>query len=440
MHCDSAYHYINENKMQAYGNIRIKQGDSITLKGDNLIYLAYKNSVNIKGDVELIDKYMMLKTHQIFYNLNSKVASYPFTGTIIDNDKIITSKKGSYYSRKYNFIFTDSVTVSGDNYKILTDNMHYQSDTKITYFLGPSYIISENKLIYCENGWYNTKTDISQLKENTYIQTESYKLKSDSIYYNMHAKYGKAMHNVEVIDTTNNIIIFGGLGEYFEEEDRIEVTVDPLLHILFDNDTLYMHSNKFVSIQEPEGKKLLSYNQVKFYKKKFQGKCDSLSYSFSNSRINMFKQPILWNEEFQITADSIQFLIKEREITQIFLEPRPMVIAKEDSVDYNQIKGKRMTAYFSENKLYKMDINGNGQSIFIINDEKENKKIGLNFSECSNMKLYFKKNKLDIINYELMPNSMTTPYNDLKDEDRFLKGFIWRENERPKNKEDIFIF
>ncbi len=438
MQCDSAYHYINQNKIQAYGNIRIKQGDSITITGENLIYIASKRKINIKGNVQLIDKYMTLKTHQIFYNLDSKIASYPLTGTIIENDKIITSKKGAYNSQKYNFIFTDSVTVLGQNYNILTDTMHYRSDIKIVYFFGPSHITSKNKLIYCENGWHNTQTSISQFQDNAYIQTKNYTLKSDSIYYNMHLKYGKAIHNVEVIDTINNIRVLGGLGEYFEEENSIEVTIDPLLLILFENDTLFMHANKFVSIQRPEEEQILAYNQVKFFKKNFQGKCDSLDYKFNNSTINMFNNPILWNDVFQITADTIQLLTQEGKIHQIFLEPNPMIISKEDSIDYNQMKGKKMVAYFSENKIHKMDIEGNGQSIFIINDE--NKKIGLNFSECSNMKLYFKKNKLDIINYEVMPNSITTPYENLEKEDRFLKGFIWRGDEKPKNKEDIFIF
>lgn len=438
MQCDSAYHYRNQNKIQAYGNIRIKQGDSITITGEKLIYIASKKKINITGNVQLIDKYMTLKTQQIFYNLNSKIASYPHTGTIIENDKKITSRKGAYNSQKYNFIFTDSVTVVGENYNILTDTMHYRSNSKITYFFGPTYITSKNKLIYCENGWYNTQTSISQFQDNAYIQTKNYTFKSDSIYYNMHLKYGKAIHNVEVIDTINDIRLLGGLGEYFEEENSIEVTIDPLLLILFENDTLFMHANKFISIQKPEEKQILAYDQVKFFKKDFQGKCDSLEYKLNNSTINMFNNPILWNDEFQITADTIQFLTQESQINQIFLEPNPMIISKEDSIDYNQIKGKKMIAYYYENNIQKMDIDGNGQSIFIIKDE--NKKIGLNYSECSNMKLYFKNNKLDIINYEVKPNSVTTPYEDLEKGDRFLKGFIWREDERPKNKEDIFMF
>ena len=116
-----------------------------------------------------------------------------------------------------------------------------------------------------------------------------------------------------------------------------------------------------------------------------------------------------------------------------------MIIAQEDSLDYNQIKGKNMTAYFTNNKMRRMDVEGNGQSIFIIKDEETQDKIGLNYTECTDLILYFKENQLHEVTYEVEPNSTTTPYQDVEEKNRYLKGFLWRGNEIPKTKEDIFI-
>ena len=115
-----------------------------------------------------------------------------------------------------------------------------------------------------------------------------------------------------------------------------------------------------------------------------------------------------------------------------------MIIAQEDTLDYNQIKGKDMTAYFTNNKMKRIDVNSNGQSIFIIKDEKTEDKIGFNYSECSDLILYFKDNKLKEVTYEVEPKSTTTPYLDIEEKNRYLKGFLWRGSEQPKNKEDIF--
>jgi lipopolysaccharide export system protein LptA len=382
---------------------------------------------------------MTLRTEQIFYNLNTNVASYPQQGTIIDNEKTIHSKKGEYHSNIHKFIFKDSVIVIAKDYSILTDNMHYNSNSKVADFFGPSFIISDTKTIYCENGWYNTKTDIAQFRENAYITTENYLLKGDSLYYNKNNNYGKAFSNVKLIDTVENMTVFGGIAEYFEAEEKIIISEKPLLELLFEEDTLFMHAKRFVSQQKVGEKKILAYNKVKFFKTDFQGKCDSLSYSFTDSIVEMYDRPVLWSDEFQITADSLQFLVHKGKISRMFLTPSPMIIAQEDSLDYNQIKGKNMTAYFTNNKMRRMDVMGNGQSIFIIKDEETQDKIGLNYTECTDLILYFKENQLHEVTYEVEPNSITTPYQDVEEKNRYLKGFLWRGNEIPKTKEDIFI-
>tara|TARA_B100001758_G_C18293706_1_gene548452 strand:- start:486 stop:1091 length:606 start_codon:yes stop_codon:yes gene_type:complete len=201
-----------------------------------------------------------------------------------------------------------------------------------------------------------------------------------------------------------------------------------------------MHANKFVNQQKSAMKRVLAYNKVKFFKKDFQGKCDSLSYNFTDSIVEMFTSPILWSNEFQITADSLQFLVHKGKISHMFLKPNPMIISQEDSLNYNQIKGKNITAFFTNNKIKHMDVSGNGQSISIVKDEATNDKIGLNYTECSNLTLYFMENNLKNITYKNQANSETTPYQDIKEENRYLKGFNWRGNEQPKNKTEIFKF
>ena len=438
MTCDSAYHYTSENKMEAFGKVKIKQGDSITLTGKELTYFGSKNKADIEGDVILIDNHITLKTEKIFYSLNTHVASYPQKGNIIDNEKTINSKRGAYYSHIHKFIFKDSVVVNAKDYRILTDNMHYNSKSEIAYFFGPSLILSSTKTIYCENGWYNTKTDIAQFRENAYITNKNYLLNGDSLYYDKNKQYGKAFSNVQLIDKVENMTVFGGIAEYFEAEEKVIISEKPILELLFEKDTLFMHAKQFISQQKEGEKKLLAYYKVKFFKTDLQGKCDSLSYNFLDSIVEMFNSPVLWSNDFQITADSLQFLLHKGKISRMFLEPNPMIIAQEDTLDYNQIKGKEMIAYFTNNTMSRMDVKGNGQSIFIIKDEKTEDKIGFNYSESSDLVLYFKENTLKEVNYEVKPNSTTTPYEDIEEKNRYLKDFLWRGTEQPKSKQEIF--
>ena len=45
--------------------------------------------------------------------------------------------------------------------------------------------------------------------------------------------------------------------------------------------------------------------------------------------------------------------------------------------------------------------------------------------------------KLSTIIYKTIPNSTTTPYQEIIESDKYLDGFIWRNEEKPNSKNDI---
>lgn len=435
MKCDSSHHYMKRNKMIAFGNIRIKKGDSLSMRGEKLIYEGNNNIAYLSGGVYLQDKHTKLSTQEITFNLKEDIAYYITKGEIKDGELTLTSEKGTYNTKSHLFYFKKNVEVISTNYTVETDTLNYNSKSKTTFFLGPSYIYSNNNTIYCENGWYNTITNLSQFRENAYITNGENLVKGDSLFYNRNLGYGKAINNISLIDTINNIIVNGDLSEYFENEDKIEVTKNALLSVIFDEDTLFMTANKFVSYSS-EKDYLLAYDNVKIFKKDFQGKCDSLYYSISDSVVNLYRTPILWVDDMQITSDSINILMKNQKIEKMLFYPNPLIASEADSLFYNQIMGKYMTAFFSENKLRKIDVNGNGQSLFLIEDDNKDN-IGLNKAICSNISINMKESKLSDITYKVVPTSTTKPIQDIIESDKFLEKFIWRMDEKPLSKEDI---
>ena len=106
-----------------------------------------------------------------------------------------------------------------------------------------------------------------------------------------------------------------------------------------------------------------------------------------------------------------------------------------DSTNFNQIKGKVITGYFKDNKLNNMFVDGNAESIYYLKDDTVYN--GLNHMISSRLRILLKENKLSNINAIRAIDASITPMNDLKEEDRVLKGFIWKPSERPKSKDEI---
>lgn len=151
----------------------------------------------------------------------------------------------------------------------------------------------------------------------------------------------------------------------------------------------------------------------------------------------MFTHPIIWSDKNQISANYIEMINRTKDPDEVRMKDDAFIIAMEDdSLRFNQIKGKNMTGYVRDNKLYKIDVNGNGQSNYYARDK--NGVIGLNKAESSNISIYMNDGKVKKIAFIKSPDGELKPLAELESGDKLLPGFNWQAEIRPKNKEDIF--
>ncbi len=435
MNCDYSHHYIKENKMIAFGNIKINRGDTLTVLGNKLIYDGNSNIAHLSGNVLLRDNHTQLSTKEIILDFNKNIAYYPSKGIITENDVKLSSLKGSYNTKSNYFYFKDNVEVVGPNYNVITDTLNYNSKTKTTFFIGPTFIYSNENTIYCENGWYNTLTDLSQFKENAYLTNGEKKIMGDSLFYNRNTGYGKAMNNVIMLDTSSKICANGELAEYFEEEEKIIIQEKTNLNILIEKDTIFINSDKFIYCKK-NTKYILAFNNVKTYNQDFQSICDSMYYNISDSTIELFKDPIIWTNDIQISSDSIKISLYKEKIDKMLFYPNPMIVYEADETYFNQIKGKLMEAHFNNGELKKVNIIGNSESLFLI-EEENGLDIGFNKAISSDITMKMKSGEIYNLIYKKSPNSITIPIEKIEEENKMLEGFIWKIKEKPVDRKDI---
>ena len=306
------------------------------------------------------------------------------------------------------------------------------SDEKnqLTILKGPSEIYFDDKVVFCENANLYEKENRAEFFKNTSLKTDKYILFADSLFFDKNNNNLNAKNNVLLEDSINNFFIESNNAKYIEVEKKMIFDKSPLLNLVSKEDTLFIKANRFHN-QEILNKEILyAFNNVEILNNEIKGKCDSLTFSISDSLIHMYKKPLLWIDEYQISADSININYYDKTIKKLFLISNPIIISEQESSLYNQIKGKYMQGDFIENKLKNIDVLGNGQSIYFIKENKEI--IGMNYIESSNIYLSFKKNRIDNINYKKSPYSITTPLEDIKEEKKYLKGFNWKIKEKPE--------
>ncbi len=439
MYCDSAYLFSGNNIVHAYGNVHINQGDTVHLRADFIRYFGEKRFAEARGNVELYDDDATLTTDSLDYDIERNVAFYPSGGRIVSGESIIESIRGYYYSNDKVMFFKDEVNVVTPDYRIKCDTLKYNTETETAFFLGPSTIITEDLHIYCENGWHNTQTDISQFNKNAVITHENQVVKADSFYYDHSGNYGKGFFNVEMTDTVERIVLYGHYS-LFEREPEYTMITDSALFVHYDeeNDSLFLHADTLESFFDSTGEYriLNAFYGARFFSEDLQGQCDSLYYTFQDSIIRMYTEPVLWNNETQLTADYMEIHSKDEEIDHVIMNGNAFIVSFEEGDYYNQIKGRDMTGYFNEGELSRVRVVGNAETLYYPKEEEEI--IGVNVVASTTLMIFMKDNSPERIRFETNPEATLYPLEDMSGSELFLKDFKWLEEIRPLSKEDLF--
>jgi lipopolysaccharide export system protein LptA len=453
MYCDSAYFYDQNNTMDAFGDIRMQQGDSLSVYGDFLHYDGNTRIAHLKGNVRMENRETILETDSFDYDRNQNKGYYYTGGKVYDSENELTSIWGEYSPNTKRAVFRDNVKLVNEKFGLGSNYLKYNTQTKVADIVGPSLIIYEEETtIYTEDGWYDTKNEKSQLLKNSYVeQNDGKKLMGDTIYYDKMIGEGTAYGHVQLLDTARKIILYSDYC-YYREIDSYGLMYDSTYAAEYSNvnDTLFLHADTLLTysdttlvqvdslVQKIDTANVLrGISNVRFYRSDLQCKFDTLIYSTRDSILSMYVSPVIWSDSMQLSGDFIQVYQNPNDTDMVWVQGAAMGITEDDSLYYNQVSGKSLKAFVTNKTLFKILVEGNAESIYHPHEE-DGSLVGVNRSESSTLELYLKDGEVDRI--VISPSAAGTlyPIDQMPEEKKKLANFIWYEEIRPKNKADIF--
>lgn len=454
LYCNTATQYELSNTIEAFGNIRIVQGDTLTVTGDTLYYDGNTRYARVLGKkVVLTDSKVTLTTRIMEYDMSRNRAYYPVRGVIVQDSSTLKSEKGYYNTRSKIFNYKENVEIINPKYTITTDSLQYNARTKLALFKAPTLIKSKDGDIVANAGsTYNTETQLANFKGRSKVINENYTLVGDTLNFDQKTESGVARGNVEIVSKKDKVILTGNRAIRNGQTGFTKIMGNAIMRNSSEKDTLYMRADTLYAYEmmddsttrtkkdtvkrERKMEKMIAQGNVQIYRVDMQSKSDSLLYDLKDSVIHFFTKPILWNPQNQSEADTIHVYMKNGKVNRMFLVNQGFVIAKDTSSNYNQVKGRKIAAYFNEQtRLDQVIVEGNGQSIYYALDDK-NKLIGVNHVECSKMNIRFRENQVKRIAFIGKPDSKLVPPKELTNSANRLDGFSWREKEKP-TKEQI---
>src|SRR6218665_864064 len=302
LYCNMANQYELTNTIEAFGNIRIVQGDTLTVTGDTLYYDGNTRFARVLGKkVVLTDSKVVLTTRIVEYDIQRNRAYYLVRGVIVQDSSTLKSEKGYYNTRSKIFNYKENVEIINPKYTITTDSLQYNARTKMALFKAPTLIKSKDGDIVANAGsTYNTETQQSNLKGRSKVVNDNYTLVGDTLNFDQKTESGVAKGNVEIVSKKDKVILTGNRAIRNGQTGFTKIMGNAIMRNGSEKDTLYMRADTLYAYEmmddstartkkdtvkrEKKMEKLIAQGNVLIYRIDMQSKSDSLLYDLKDSR------------------------------------------------------------------------------------------------------------------------------------------------------------
>lgn len=447
----TGYYFTNTRDAYFKNNVVITSPDGV-IKSDTLRYNSGSKIAYFYGPTHLYGKNDTLYTENGDYNTLTQHARFGKKNHYTQSSK----------SLKGDSLFFDRKTGYGRAIK----NVTFTDTTEKVTFKG-------------EIGIYHKKDESILATRNAYIilQTESDSSKVDSVWLAADTLFSKVVRGHEV-----QPILKVNLKKDNELEDTSVSKPDshlspnskpsPSGHAKFTESTAQEDKRLIKEVISPEQNNkasgltntltqkisnlspdslardtakvriVFAYHKAKIFKSDLQAKADSIFFSYKDSTIRCYSQPMIWTQGSQFSADTIYLQMKNKKLDNMLLQRNGFIVGTEasDSSKFNQVKGKLITGYFKNNKLNNLFVDGNAESVYYVKEEKEGKTgkyTGMNKMLSSRMKVLFEHHMLKDISFIRKPEGTYYPIKQIPTDQTILPGFIWKPKDRPKSKDEI---
>ncbi len=444
MFCDSAVQFLERNDITAFGRIQLIDRDSTVLRGDTLYYDGDRKFAKMRGNVIMIDKDKTVTTQKLDYNMRTHIAYYFDGGTVRDTaGTVLISKKG-YYNTKTKIVnFKQDVVYKSPDTHLMSDSLTYDTRKSVVHFDAPTKITTRDGFLEAAGGQYNTVLGTSIFEGRSKIETSEYIIVGDTVDYDKVLEKGIAQGNVDFYLKKDRITIRGDYGKHDGVVGKSEVFGHGLMIKPDESgaDTLFLAADTLIAFTDTtQQRELVAYSRVKLYRRDFQASCDSMRY---DSLIRFYKNPILWADKSQMVAESMDMAVDENNrLDSLNLKAKAFIISQDTLLNFNQIKGRQVSAKFKENNLERIWVRGNGESVFHVL-QSDTLLTGLNRIQCADMIMSFseeQKNKLKEVLFINQPEGKFIPPQHLSKAHRFLDNFAWRIDEKPEKNTVLGIY
>ncbi len=462
-YCDSAVVNQLQNVVEAFGKVHINDADSVHTYADYMRYVGKEKKAYLKNNVRLTEKNGTLTTNELEYEIQTKIGIYKKGGKIVTGKAVLTSTEATYYGDTRDVYFRKKVVLIDPDYKLTTDTLLYNMETEVARFLTYTTIISPQRIVKTREGYYDRKAKKAVFSKRSTVIDKEFELTADNMAFDDASGFGQAQGKAiyRTKDTANRTTVLADDIKFNRNASAFLATMSPVLvleqnrdSIFIAADTLYsaklsdlrkertvpvlrdsVYLKKVAGIQKKDtssNRFFEAYYHVRIYTDSMQAVADSFFYSLEDSTFRLFKDPVVWTENNQLTGDTIYLFTLNRKPERLQVFENGIAISLVSGDYFNQVKGTTINGYFIDGNISFLRAKGNAESVYYAQDDN-NAYIGVNKSTADVIDMYFESKKPQRVVFRNDLKGTTYPMRQVNHIELRLRGFKWLDNRRPKS-------
>jgi lipopolysaccharide export system protein LptA len=465
--CDSAVLNQQQNIVEAFGHVHINDADSVHTYADYMKYLGKEKKAYLRKNVRLTDAKGTLTTSEMEYETTTKIGTYYKSGKIVTGKAVLTSTEGTYYGDTRDVYFKKNVVLIDPEYKIYTDTLLYNMETEVARFVTYTKIISETRTVTTTEGYYDKKNKKAVFSKRSLVSDKDYDLTADKMAFDDASGFGQAQGKAiyKTKDTRNRTTVMADDIKFNRKANSFLATMKPMMILEQKTDSLFIAADTLYSAKLSDARKFRdipvirdsdylkavapiqakdtgsnrffeAYYNVRIYSDSMQAVGDSLFYSLEDSTFRLFKDPVVWFNENQITGDTIYLFTRNKKPERLYVFENAMTISHVSNEYFNQVRGNTINGYFKNGEMDYLRSKGMAQSVYYAIDDN-NAYIGVNTSTADIIDMYFLNKKPQRVVFRNDLVGTTYPMKQVNHTEIRLKGFKWLDLRRPKSWQEL---
>ncbi len=393
-----------ETIREVYGNVILTQGD-VRITCNQAVQYISRNDAELIGDVVVKQDSITITTDKGFYYGDERKAESQ-SGVKLDDKKVIlTAKVGEYFFDRHKAFFKDSVKLYDTTSTLTSNELTYFQNEDRMIAVGTVEINDGENIIYADSLEHFRNKRITFATDNVKIAGS----KNNTVIYGDHLEdYANKFYTL--ID--KNPLLVQVDTSYVLQPDTLEGSRDSI--VVTKLDSLIIKAEKMESFRDTLNN-FIAQDSVRIVRGNFASVNDYTIYFKNEEKIVTNKvsshsaQPILWNDNSQLTGDSVTIFIRESKIKMLDVDRSAFILSQNELYNnrFDQISGDRIILSFDDNGISKSEIFGSVFSIYYLyENDKPN---GLTKSSSKDAVIKFADKKVNEVRLYGAPASEYYP-------------------------------